>query len=219
VSEAPVPGQLVRCLAEAQRRGFIGPGDLGPHIAHARGFIDALDSRPPPRRVVDLGSGGGLPVLVLAESWPDAAFWLVEAHQRRAAFLVQAVEDLGWASRVTVLSGRAEEIAREPQLRSSMDLVTARGFAPPGVTAECGAPFLRVGGELVVSEPPGALNVEGERGRDAPRWPAPGLAVFGLALVWVGPRGPAHYGVFRQEQLCDDRYPRRVGVPRKRPMF
>jgi 16S rRNA (guanine527-N7)-methyltransferase len=201
-------------LAEAQQRGFIGPGDLAPHVAHAQGFIEALAAASPPERVVELGSGGGLPALVLAELWPATSFWLVESNQRRLAFLEEAVTDLAWTGRVMPLAGRAEEIAREPHLRASMDLATARGFGAPAVTAECGAPFLAVGGHLIVSEPPDVPDLQASS-----RWPSGGLAELGLSTILIGRAGVAHYAVFEQDVLCDPRYPRRVGIPRKRPLF
>ena len=203
---------LTRVLGEAQRMGFIGPGDLGPHLVHAEGFMIALGGAVP-ERVVDLGSGGGLPSLVLAEGWGSSMFWLIEANQRRVAYLEEAVETLGWAERVAVLNGRAEEFGREDSLRGTVDVVTARGFGPPAVTAECAAPFLRVGGRLAVSEPP----ADGSRDQD--RWPDSGLALLGLAPDAVAPGTKAHFAVLRQRATCSDRYPRRVGIPTKRPLF
>lgn len=89
--------------------------------------------------------------------------------------------------------------------------MVARGFGPPAVTAECAAPLLAEGGRLTVSEPP-------EPPPDRPRWPPEGLAELGLAL---GPEWhvPFHYRSFVQVERCPDRYPRRVGVPAKRPLF
>jgi 16S rRNA (guanine527-N7)-methyltransferase len=89
--------------------------------------------------------------------------------------------------------------------------VTARGFGPPPVTAECAAPFLRLGGHLVVSEPR-----DGEAAED--RWPEGPLAGLGLTAAgeW---RDPFHYRRFRQATPCPATYPRRTGQPAKRPLF
>jgi 16S rRNA (guanine527-N7)-methyltransferase len=206
--------RLTPLLIEAQQQGFIGPGDVQPHIDHALGFVAALGSDTVPERVVDLGSGGGLPSLVLAASWPESRFWLIEANQRRVRFLADAVDRLGWGDRVQARNGRAEVFGREVDLRGTMDLVTARGFGPPAVTAECAAPFLAPGGRLVVSEPPTSEGAD-----DASRWPPTGLAMVGLAPEQVAPGLPAHYAVFAQQDRCPDRYPRRVGIPVKRPLF
>jgi 16S rRNA (guanine527-N7)-methyltransferase len=206
---------LRRLLAEGQEHGFIGPADLDAHVAHAEGFGLAVERTGlVPDRAVDLGSGGGLPALVLAERWPASEWLLVEAHGRRAHHLERAIGELGWQDRVVVGHGRAETFAHDPQHRASADVVTARGFGPPPVTAECGAGFLAVGGRLVVSEPPGS-NDEGSR------WPAEGPAVLGLEVSLpveeVG--GIGHYRVLRQATSCPDTFPRRVGVPAKRPLF
>lgn len=148
-----------------------------------------------------------MPGLALAAEWPDSRWLLVEAGQRRAAFLTGAIGRLGFAH-VEVRRCRAELVGREDDLRAQACLVTARGFGPPAVTAECAAPLLAVDGLLVVSEPP-----EGEE-----RWPTAGLAILGLgAAQAVG--GPAHYVAAAQTQRCPTRYPRRVGIPAKRPLW
>jgi 16S rRNA (guanine527-N7)-methyltransferase len=162
-------------------------------------------------RWLDLGSGGGLPGLVLAWQWEDWPGVLLDASQRRAALLSQIVAEMGWNERVGVECARAEDAAREPSCRASFSLVVARGFGPPAVTAECAAPFLVVGGLLVVSEPPGEDS-------DEARWPAAGLASLGLAARarW---RGAFGYQILQMVTPCPTMYPRRSGMARKRPVF
>jgi 16S rRNA (guanine527-N7)-methyltransferase len=146
--------------------------------------------------------------LVLAAHWPESSWLLIEAGQQRAAFLRRTVVALGWETRVVVAATRVEEVGRGPE-RAAMELVTARSFGPPAVTAECGAPLLQPGGRLIVSEPP-----EGS----APRWPAGPLEALGLMprrLV----HGEASYMVLVQVTRSPDRFPRRTGVPAKRPLF
>ena len=137
-------------MRRAQALGFLGPGPIDAHLDHAAGYV-VVD---PPERALDLGSGAGVPGLALAGRWPDSRWMLLDANERRGALLVQAIADLGWVGRVQVVVARAEDAARDSGLRGAFDLVTARSFGPPAVTAECGAPFLSVGGRLVVSEPP-----------------------------------------------------------------
>ena len=201
---ADAEGLVADVLRRAQGLGFIGPGPVEPHVAHSRRFASAVPA--PPDRAVDLGSGGGLPGLVLALDWPGTAWVLVEANRRRAGFLDRAVQDLGLSGRVTVDHRRAEQVGRDTQRRAQRDLVVSRAFGPPAVVAECAAPLLRVGGLLVVSEPPRP---------DAARWPREPLSELGLAVE--DQRG----GLIRlrQEQPCPSRYPRRDGVPAKRPLF
>ena len=205
---------LVSVLEEARRLGFLGPGPVEGHLDHAAGYAAALAAEAgaewQPARAADLGSGAGLPGLPLAVRFPETAWTLVEASVRRAAFLRAAVGDLELGRRVTVVEERAEVVGRTPGCRGRFDLVVARSFGPPAVLAECAAPLLRVGGWAVVSEPPG-----GEPGR----WPAEGLAPLGLAPGAAVQAGGAAYQVLRQERLCPERWPRRVGIPAKRPLF
>jgi 16S rRNA (guanine527-N7)-methyltransferase len=199
---------LLAVLERAQALGFLGPGPVERHLAQAEAFVAALPA--PPRRVLDLGSGGGVPGLVLVERWPDTGFVLADAQQRRTDFLSEAVAELGVADRVSVRTGRAEVLGREAGLRASFDAVVARSFGAPAVTAECAAPFLQVSGLLLVAEPP----VE-----DPERWPANGAALLGLVDEGVV-RVPGG-GVRRLRLVApvEDRFPRRDGVPGRRPLF
>lgn len=199
-------------------------------MTHAQGFADAAESAfgdvlspgvvaPTSAATfgvamwMDLGSGGGLPGLVLAHRWPRSEAVLLDSNERRAAFLVEVVQDLGWSDRVRVVRARAEEAGRRIDLRESFSLVVARSFGPPASTAECAAPFLVPGGILVVSEPPPDSSPStGER------WPAEVLAQLGIAPVRVW-RDAFGYQVLRQVTPCPRRFPRRVGVPFKRPLY
>jgi 16S rRNA (guanine527-N7)-methyltransferase len=195
------------------------------HIAHAEGFAAAVASVAEERSDVaeapwstgpwlDLGSGGGIPGLVLAHGWPEREAVLLDSNTRRARFLTEAVAELGWQGRVRVVGERAEVAGRRPALRGAFSLVVARSFGPPPVVAECAAPFLRPGGVLVVSEPPGSERHE----RVDQRWPRSGLDALGLIPLarWQGRFG---YQLLRQAEPCPDRFPRRTGVPAKRPIY
>ena len=206
-----IDGGLESVLERSRSLGFLGPGSVRAQAEHAAGFAEVVGR--PPVRVLDLGSGGGVPGLVLADRWPDSDVVLLDVAERRCRFLEDAVAGLGWADRVRVVRARAEEGGRREDLRGRFDLVVARGFGPPPVTAECGAPFLRVGGELVVSEPPTGGGAE-----QPVRWLADGVAVLGLRPAGSWQR-PFHYEAFEQAEPCPDRFPRRVGIPAKRPLF
>ncbi|HET7722453.1 MAG TPA: RsmG family class I SAM-dependent methyltransferase [Acidimicrobiales bacterium] len=205
---------LVPVLEEARRLGFLGPGPVAVHLEHAAGYAAALAADAgagwSPARAADLGSGAGLPGLPLALRFPETEWTLVESAVRRAAFLRAAVRDLGLGHRIAVVEERAEVVGRAPAYRGSFDLVVARSFGPPAVVAECAAPLLRIGGRAVVSEPPGG---------EPERWPAEGLAELGLMAGAAVQAGGAAYQVLRQERSCPVRWPRRVGVPGKRPLF
>ena len=205
VDHAPLQAVLQR----AQRLGFIGPGEVSGHLRHALGFVEVAARLLPTDgtgRAVDLGSGAGLPGLVLAVAFPSVHWMLVDSMQRRTTVLAEAVASLDLGATTSVWCGRAEDLGRDPVVRGSCDLVVARSFGPPAVAAECAAPLLRVGGWVLVSEPP---DSGGER------WPAVPLAELGLAA-----RGVDH-GVMtlQSEAAAPERFPRRVGVPAKRPLF
>jgi 16S rRNA (guanine527-N7)-methyltransferase len=198
---------LISVFEEARRRGFLGPGPVEAHIVHARAFglHCAVEGD---ERCLDLGSGGGVPGLVLAYERPGPTWVLLDASAARATFLSAAITELGMAERVTALAGRAEEVGRDPFHRGAYDLVVARAFARPAVVAECAAPLLKVGGVLLVSEPPD------QRGR----WPADGLERLGLAATRAV-RSTPRIACFSQEWQSPEQFPRRVGIPSKRPLW
>ena len=194
-------------LSIAQDHGAIGPGALGSHIDHALRLAEAI--RPLPRRFLDLGSGAGLPGLVLALAWPHVTGTLLDAQRRRAQDLIEATVALGIDQRVAVVNDRAETAAWSPAHRDGYDLVVARAFGAPAVVAECGAPFLAVGGALVVSEPPA---------EEGGRWPAEGLA--GVGLGPAEPLGPGlRFVVMRKQRASAAGEPRADGRPAKRPRW
>jgi len=204
-----MPAALEEVLEEARALGFLGPGPVSGHVEHAGGFVQAV-GEPPPDRVVDLGSGGGLPGLVVAAAWPGARVILLDASERRTSFLARAARALELEDRVVVAQARAEDVGRDPLWRGRAEVVLARSFGPPAVTAECAAPLLAVGGRLVVSEPPG---------QETERWPEAPLDTLGLRPVSRLEQAFSRFQVLRQERPCAERFPRRVGVPAKRPLF
>ena len=198
-------GALLDQLERARRLGFLGPGPVDAHLDQTASFLLALaDVR---GDVLDLGSGGGVPGLIVAVARPDLRLVLLDARARRCGFLEEAVRDL--AVDGTVLEGRAEDLAHGLE-RGGFEAVVARSFGPPAATAECGSPFLRVGGRLLVSEPPPPA--------DPGRWPSAGLATLGLTVGERVGTGPA-VQVLNQDAPCPDAFPRRVGLPQHRPLF
>ena len=200
-------------LDQAFDLGLLGPGEVAAHIRHALGYVEAAHQvgAGSDGRVADLGSGGGLPGLVLAEAWTTASFVLIDAAERRCAFLTESVERMGLPTRVAVRRGRAEELAHEEDLRETFDMVVARSFGPPSVLAECAAPLLKVGGWLLVSEPPSTEATER-------RWPSFGLELLGLGAPRLI-QAERHFVAIEKVTATEDRFPRRVGIPAKRPLF
>lgn len=207
VASIPDRAPLLDVLGEAQRLGHIGPGPLAAQVDRSLALCAAFPAVPD-GPILDLGSGGGLPGLVMAAAWPQSRWTLLDGRALRATFLRWAVSELGWDDRVQVIGERAERVGRSAA-RASAEAVVARGFGAPAVTAECAAPLLQVGGLLVVTEPPGA---RGER------WPAPALAPLGLVPERTVTE-PVAFQVLRQREPCPARFPRKVGMPAKRPLF
>jgi 16S rRNA (guanine527-N7)-methyltransferase len=157
---------LRRLLGEIQRRGAIGPVDLDEAIHHADDFVRALPDGP--LSVIDLGSGGGLPGLVIAARRRDVALLLVERRAKRADLLRYAVRALGVADHAVVTETDAARLG--PTLTAPADVVTARSFGAPQVLMPIAAPLLLSGGLLVVSEPPDRQS----------RWDAADLLTWGF---------------------------------------
>ena len=201
---------LSTVLQRSRALGFLGPGPVDAQLGHSAAFIDAWNTvePAPPRRVLDLGSGGGLPGLTLISAWPTTPFVLLEASGRRCDFLEEAIRDLACDTRAVVARGRAEALART-ELRGTFSLVVARGFGPPAVTAECAVGFLEIGGYLAIADSPGA---------DPSRWPMEPLASLGLAPA-ARVVHPASITVLRLERSLPESWPRRIGLPAKRPLW
>jgi 16S rRNA (guanine527-N7)-methyltransferase len=211
LSDKDAAGLLV-LLGDARRLGFLGPGPVPDQVTRSLAFA-TVSAAAPDGMAVDLGSGGGLPGIVLALLWPGSKWLLVDSNHRRADWLRGAVSSLGIQARVEVVCDRAERIARS-RWRQQAGTVTARSFGPPAPTAECAAPLLRPGGQLLVADPPGA---------PAERWPDRDLLELGLELdtseVVATTAGPVSISRLVAVSVCGQRYPRRVGVPFKRPLF
>jgi 16S rRNA (guanine527-N7)-methyltransferase len=222
VTAGPDLPALEEVFETARRMGFLGPGPAAEQSAHAVAFARVLEAAGAgPDVFLDLGTGGGVPGLVLAAVWPEQSGTLLDSSQRRTAFLRRTVVALGWASRISVVEGRAESLARDRRLRATFPLVVSRSFATPSVTAEIGGAFLTVGGRLAVSEPneaaPGGREPDSRKVSD--RWPPDGLADLGLGAAEIAVGEGARAAVMRRARPVDDRWPRAAGIPAKRPLW
>lgn len=185
---------------------------------YVRHFLDSLvlarfwgDA---PASLVDIGTGAGFPGVPLKILRPPLALTLVDSVGKKTAFLRHLVVILG-LNQVRVITGRAEELGRDPREREQYDVVTARAVADLRVLAEYGLPLLRVGGVLLA--PKGAeAATEAAAARRA-------CTLLGGALEQVAPVElpgiePRALVVVRKVAPTDPRYPRPVGVPARRPL-
>ncbi len=164
------------------------------------------------RRLVDVGSGGGLPGLALKIARPDLAVTLIESDQAKAAFLVQACARLGLQD-VDVLARRAEEVGHDERYREAFDVATARALAPMPSLVELCLPLVRVGGRLL------AQKTDKEEIEPAAR----AIEVLGGSLdsVKAAPSSARRSGtvvVVTKVRTTPSEYPRRAGVPSRKPL-
>ena len=159
-------------------------------------------------RVIDIGSGGGLPAVPMAIAMPQVRFTLLEANTRKCAFLERVAATLNLKN-VAVAHGRAEELGHRPALREQFDRAISRAAAPPAVLLELALPFVRPGGDLVAQVSPVDPHLLEPAARllggGPPRLERPGDD-RGILLV-VPKLGPTPAD-----------YPRRIGVPNRKPL-
>jgi 16S rRNA (guanine527-N7)-methyltransferase len=201
-----LPPALRAVLQDAQRAGSIGSGSVDDAVAHSRAFVHGIVPLPG-WHCVDLGSGGGLPGLPLALELPDTHWTLIDAWAARVDALARAIVHLGLEPRVAAIHGRAEELGRGA-LRGRADLVVARAFGPPAMTAEYATPLLRPGGLLVVSA---------SRAPDV--WPPAGVPVLNLVAAGAWEAGGGFFRAFRRAGDLASRFPRRPAAQARRPLF
>lgn len=143
---------LREAFRQARRAGAIGPVAIDDVIAHSRLFVRALEGVS--GRVIDLGSGGGVPGLVIAWDRPDLDLVLVDRRSKRTDLLRRCASALGRSNCVQVVT---DDVANVPD---GADAVVARLFASPGVTADAAVRLVRSDGVVVVSESPGGAAWE-----------------------------------------------------------
>jgi 16S rRNA (guanine527-N7)-methyltransferase len=164
------------------------------------------------RRLVDVGSGAGLPGIPIKIARPDLEMTLIEADQAKAAFLVHACAALG-LEHVEVVARRAEEAGHDPRLREAFDVAVARALAPLPVLVELCLPLVRVGGRLL------AQKTEAEAAGPAARAiELLGGVLSGILAAPSAARGTGTVVVIDKVRITPSLYPRRAGVPARRPL-
>jgi 16S rRNA (guanine527-N7)-methyltransferase len=155
--------------------------------------------------VVDIGSGGGVPGIVIAILRPDLSVTLLDSDRRKTGFLIHVAGVLG-LPRVRVEALRAEDAGRVGEMREAFDLATSRATAPPPVLCELALPLLRVGGSLC------ALVARADTA----------IADCAAAARVCGGAAPEAVaaGVLRIRKVepTTDAYPRRAGTPNRHPI-
>lgn len=167
-------------------------------------------------RLGDIGSGAGFPGLVLKILYPALEVWLIESVRKKAAFLEKAAGDLG-LERVRVIHGRAEDLGQDPSLRETFDFAVSRAVSQMAVIAEYCLPLVRIGGCFVAYKGTG-VEEEISRSENAVRILGGEIeGVHRLTLPFSGD-GRTLISV-RKTRPSPGKYPRRAGIPAKRPLL
>ena len=183
------------------------------HLLDSLAALPILDGLRP-RNALDLGSGGGVPGLILALARPETTWTLVDSVRKKADALRSFVAEMALPN-VEVLAQRAEIVGRDPSRHESFDLVTARACAALPVLVEYALPLARVGGTLLAWK--GRLaEAELHAGRDAARvlgGDEPAIIPTGFAEL-----GDHRFVVVPKTRPTPARYPRRAGEAARRPL-
>lgn len=184
-------------------------------------LLDSLSALPlvdrlAPSTVLDLGSGGGVPGLVLALARPGVAWTLVDSVGKKCDAVRGFADALGLAS-VTVIAERAEILGRDPRHRERYDLVAARACAALPVLAEYALPLAAVGGALLAWK--GALSPADHEVIDG----TAAATLLGGGALTIHETGvpalrPHRLLVIPKERATPARYPRRPGEPGRNPL-
>ena len=225
------PDQLARfdrhyTLLERGRRRAALTSVSGREAVQRRHFLESLAllraleeadilAADRPATLLDLGTGAGLPGLPMKIARPQLSLTLLDATAKKTSFLRELLAELA-LSDVRVLTGRAEELGRDPEHRETYDVVVARAVAPLAALLELALPFLKVGGVLAAPKGSGAPREISAAQR--------ALDLLGGTLVSVA---PLHTPGGRHSQTLilvtktaptPEKYPRRTGLPQKRPL-
>jgi 16S rRNA (guanine527-N7)-methyltransferase len=181
-------------------------------------FLDSLTVRlgmsSDSGRLADVGSGAGFPGVPLKIVFPGLQTTLIESTGKKTAFLHHLAGDLDLE--MDVRKGRAETLAHEPDLRESFDFVTSRAVAGMAVLAELCLPFCRVGGTVVAQK---KGDIEEEIANAGRAIDAMGGRLKEVKEVSLSGLGEARRLVLLEKvRPTPDKYPRRPGVPAKRPL-
>ena len=210
----PALEALLELLADPRAPVSAGsaPKARDVHIADSLSGLE-LEALSEAHRAADLGSGAGLPGLVLAACRPDARFDLVESAGRKCEFLRRAIERMGVSNAVVVCERSEGWAAGEG--REAYDLVTARAVGSLATVAELASPLLREGGVLAAWKGARSPEEEAELARASDR-----LAIEPTEIRSVRPYPGSrerHIHLLRKNGPTPNGLPRRPGMAVKRP--
>jgi 16S rRNA (guanine527-N7)-methyltransferase len=165
--------------------------------------------------LIDVGSGAGFPGLPLKILFPDLKLSLLESIGKKAIFLQAIVDELE-LSDVRVICGRAEDIGQSTDHREIYDWVVARAVARLRILVEYLLPFARIGGHILTQKGRQAEveMSEAENGISALGGRSPRL----IPVQLLKQEEPSNLVLIEKIKSTPDKYPRRIGIPAKRPL-
>jgi 16S rRNA (guanine527-N7)-methyltransferase len=182
-------------------------------------ILDSLMAAPffnkPGMMVADIGTGGGLPGIPLAILFPSAKFTLVDSTEKKVAALEEFVRQLGLRN-VICVTGRIEMFAHQPSQREYYDLVLARALAPLRILVELAVPLIHPYGNVIAYKGPEYINELSFAQNAIQKLHAESPRVYQYSL----PEDRGHRSLLRitKKEPSPDIYPRREGIPNKRPL-
>jgi len=200
-------GRYAELVLDANRQfnltGAKTPEELAPHV------LDSLTILPYVREsLVDVGSGGGLPAMPIAIA-TGVPVTLIETTRKKAQFLARMLEEFGLQGEV--VAERAEVAAHDPRLRERFTCGTARAVSRASTVAELLLPFVGVGGVAILQR--GTMD---DRERTALEDAS--LMLGGVVEEEIRLDGERRIVLVRKSGPTPQRFPRRTGVPEKRPL-
>ncbi|KAK1433795.1 hypothetical protein QVD17_10712 [Tagetes erecta] len=184
-----------------------------PPIQHS--YVSCCETPIEKLNLVDVGSGAGLPGLILAIACPDWKLTLLESLNKRCVFLEHVVGLIG-LSNVTVMRGRAEDVGQNVEFREVYDVAVARAVAEMRVLAEYCLPLVRVGGLFVAAK--------GHSPEEEVRRAEKAISLMGASLLQTcyvnshSPHGQRTAIICLKESPTPRKYPRDPGTPAKSPL-
>ncbi len=178
-------------------------------------LVPVIQERAGNGRIMDLGSGGGIPGIVLAIAFPDYEFTLIDATGKKVRFQQEVADELQ-LSNIRAVQGRAEELAHDIDWRNNFDVVSARAVTSLSALMELGLPFVSMKGWLVL---PKGVEIEDElqiARKAAGR--LGGTIVSHDILPDAGSDVDTRLVLVRKDQATPSQYPRRAGLPARSPL-
>ena len=167
-----------------------------------------------PIRLLDIGAGAGFPSLPMKILFPELDVTIIDSLNKRINFLHLLAEELG-LNGVHFHHGRAEDFAQDKAFRAQFDIVTARAVARMQVLSELTIPYLKVGGRLLALKASNAPE-ELEEAKNALNLL---FSKVGDNLQYELPNGdPRYITVVEKKKETPNKYPRKAGMPNKRPL-